>query len=425
MKAYINKIVNAAIKNPLISGSSVIFLGSLFANPLNFLFNLYMIKNLTVADYGILASLMSLTVLTTIPAGSMVPTIIKFSASYFAKGELDMVKGLFLKVTKFTIPLGLLVFLIFVIFQQRISQFFHIGDSMLVLLVGIIVALSFISVPNQPILQAKLAFRFIAFNAVFGSLLKLLLGLLLVYLGFSVWGALSALVISSIVPYLFSFTQLPFVFKKGVDTPHISIKKLISYGIPSTITLFALTSFASTDIIFVKHFFNNTDAGLYAGVSLIGKIVFFLTAPIGTVMFPLIVQKHTRNENFHTDFRIAMLLVIVPSCFIIVAYYFIPDFILTFSTKKEFTSVSSLLWLFGIFSAIYGVLTVLINFYLSIEKTKVFIPVAFGAVLQAVMLWFFHKTFLQVLMISITITGLLLLLLLLYYWRLYGQRAKR
>jgi len=419
------KIINSAIKNPLISGSSIFFLGSLLANPLNFLFNLYMTKNLTVADYGTLASLMSLFVLTTIPAGSIVPTIIKFAASYFARGELDLVKGLFLKVSKFTVSLGLLVLLIFVIFQQQISQFFHIENSMLVLLVGVIVAFSFISVPNQPILQAKLAFRFIAFNAVLGALLKLLFGLLLVYLGFSVWGALLALAISSIIPYLLSFTQLTFLLKKEVHILHISIKKMISYGIPSIITLLALTSFTSIDMIFVKHFFSNTDAGLYAGVSLIGRIVFFLTAPIGAVMFPLIVQKHTRKENFHTDFRIAMLLVIVPSCFVIAAYYFIPDFILTFSTKKEFTSVSSLLWLFGVFSAIYGVLTVIINFYLSIEKTKVFVPVAFGAVLQAVMLWFFHKTFLQVLIISITITGLLLLLLLLYYWRLYGQKTKR
>lgn len=418
------KLINVAIKNPLISGSSIIFLGSLFANPLNFLFNLFMTRNLTVADYGTLASLMSLITLTTIPAGALFPTVVKFAASYFAKNELDMVRGLFFKVSKLTIPLGLVALVIFIIFNQQISQFFRIRDSMLILLVGAIVAISFISVPNQPILQAKLAFRFIAFNTVFGSLLKLFFGLLLIYLGFSIWGALLALIVSSIIPYLLSFTQLTFILKKEVHVPHISIKKLILYGIPSTITLFSLTSFASTDIILVKHFFNNTDAGLYAGVSLIGRIVFFLTAPIGTVMFPLIVQKHTRKENFHTDFRIAMLLVIVPSCFVIVAYYFIPDFILTLSTKKEFISVSSLLWLFGVFSAIYGVLTVFINFYLSIEKTKVFIPVAFGAVVQAVMLWFFHKTFLQVLIISITITGLLLVSLLLYYWVLYGRKRE-
>lgn len=418
------KLINVAIKNPLISGVGVIFLGSLFTNPLNFLFNLFMTRNLTVADYGTLASLISLTVLASIPAGSLFPTIIKFAASYFAKGELAMVRGLFIKVSKFTILIGLFVLLIFIMFNQQISQFFNIEDSMMILLVGVIVAFSFISVPNQPILQAKLSFRFISFNSVFGTLLKLSFGLLLVYLGFSIWGALSALVISSIIPYLLSFTQLTFIFKKEVHIPHISIKKLISYGMPSTIALLSLTSFTSTDIILVKHFFNNTDAGLYAGVSLIGKIIFFLTAPIGTVMFPLIVQKHTRKEYYHNDFRLAMLLVIIPSCFVIVLYYFIPEFILTVSTKKEFVSVSSMLWLFGVFSAIYGVLTIVTNFFLSIEKTKIFIPMAFGAILQAVLLWFFHDTFLQVLIISLAITSLLLFGLLLYYWKLYGKNTK-
>lgn len=419
------KIINIAIKNPLISGSGVIFFGSLFANPLNFLFNLFMTRNLTVGDYGILASLMSLITLTTIPAGALLPTVIKFAASYFAKNELDMVRGLFFKVSRLTIPLGLLALLIFTLFNREISQFFRIEDTMLALLVGVIVAFSFIGVPNQPILQAKLAFRFTTFISVFGTVLKLFVGLLLVYLGFSIWGAMWAVLLSYLIPYLLSFIQLRFLFKKGVHTPHISIKKLISYGMPSTVALLSLTSFTSTDIILVKHFFNNTDAGLYAGVSLIGRIVFFITAPIGTVMFPLIVQKYTRNESYHNDFRLAMLLVIIPSCFVIILYYFLPEFILTVATKREFASVSSLLWLFGVFSAIYGVLTIVTNFFLSIEKTKIFMPIAISAMLQIVLLWFFHETFLQVLMISLVITSLLLFSLLLYYWQWYGRKKKK
>lgn len=417
------KLINVAIKNPLIAGSGIIFLGSLFASPLNFLFNLFMTRNLTIVDYGTFASLMSLITLTTILSGALLPTIIKFSASYFAKGELDMVRGLFIKVSKLTIPLGLMALLIFTMFNKEISKFFRIEDSLLISLVGVIVAFSFIGVSNLPILQAKLAFRFSTFISVFGTIVKLFVGLLLVYLGFSIWGAMLAVFLSYLVSYLLSFIKLTFLFKKGVHIPHISIKELLSYGTPSTIALFALTSFTSTDIILVKHFFDTTDAGLYAGVSLIGRIVFFLTAPIGTVMFPLIVQKYTRKEHFHTDFKLAMLLVIVPSCFVIVLYYFFPDFILTVSTKKEFAKASSLLWLFGVFSALYAVLTLITNFYLSIEKTKIFIPIALCAILQAVLLWFFHATFLQVLMISLSVTSLLLFSLLLYYWKLYGKKS--
>ena len=141
-------------------------------------------------------------------------------------------------------------------------------------------------------------------------------------------------------------------------------------------------------------------------------------------MFPLIAQKYTRKENYHNDFRVAMLLVIIPSCFVILLYYFLPEVILTVSTKKEFASVSSLLWLFGVFSAIYGVLTIITNFFLSIEKTKIFIPIAISAMLQTVLLWFFHETFLQVLTISLAITSLLLFGLLLYYWQWYGRKKK-
>ena len=51
-------------------------------------------------------------------------------------------------------------------------------------------------------------------------------------------------------------------------------------------------------LILVKHFFSPHDAGIYAGLSLIGRVIFFFSAPIASVMFPVIVQKYARKENY-------------------------------------------------------------------------------------------------------------------------------
>ena len=48
------------IKHPLVYGSSIVVIGGLVANFFHFLFNLFMSRNLSVADYGTLASIVSL-----------------------------------------------------------------------------------------------------------------------------------------------------------------------------------------------------------------------------------------------------------------------------------------------------------------------------------------------------------------------------
>lgn len=408
----------------LISGAGVIFVSSLLGSFLNFLYNLFMSRNLSVSDYGVLASLISLMTLFALPAGAVIPSIIRFAGSYFAKGNLNMVRGLYFKVIKPLFILGIFVFMIFLVFTREIGQFFNINNKSLIIIAGLNVLLGFVSVVNSPLLQAKLVFTFIALTNFVGSVLKLLLGAVVVLLGFSIGGVMWALFFSSLIQYFLSFLKLKFLFKKGVSAPKVDTGELFIYGAPAALALFGLASFITTDIILIKHFFNPSDAGIYAGMSLIGKVIFFFSAPIGTVMFPLIVQKHTRSENYHNIFKLSLLIVLIPSIAITTFYFIFPEFTIRFFTKREeYVAASSYLGIFGIFITMYSLLSIVTNFYLSIKKTKVFIPIIIGALSQIILIWIFHQSFLQIIIISLITVSLLLFLLLLYYGKLYGKKT--
>ncbi len=215
------------------------------------------------------------------------------------------------------------------------------------------------------------------------------------------------------------------MFHAGIGEPEISLRKLFSYGAPATVSIFGLTSLITVDIILVKHFFSPDMAGIYAILSLIGKIIYYLTAPIGTVMFPLIVQKYTRGEDFRKDFFLALFLVTLPSIFLIIFYSLFPNLIVSIFKKDLNPSFIHLIIPFGILASLFSVLSVIVNFYLAIGKTKIYIPIVIGAITQAIFIWFFHKTFLQVVIISIGLSCLLLTTLLLYYWQLYGIKEKK
>lgn len=404
------------IKHPLIYGSSIVVIGNLFANFFNFLFNLFMSRNLSISDYGVMASIVALIAFPSLAVGAITPMVIHFAGKYFATGELAMIRGLYLKINKWLFILAIVICLLFLIFIPTINAFFHINNTGILFLTDVIIFFIIISTLNMALVQAKLAFLSQVFINISGSVLKVVAGTILVFSGFALGGAVFAFFLSFLVSYIVSFIPLGFIFDRKTKPVHVDTIELFDYGIPSALTLIAITSFISTDIILVKHFFPPNQAGIYAGMSLVGRVIFYLSAPIGNVMFPVIVQKYSKNENFTNTFKFAMLLVLIPSIALTIFYYLFPNFTILFFLKKSaYLEVTSLLWIFGSFITLYSLLTIITNFFLSIKKTKVYIPISLGAIVQIVLILFFHQTFFQIVSISVGITFLLVLGLLLYY----------
>src|SRR3989344_3315413 len=128
------KRINQAINHPLISGSAIVFGGTLSANLFHFIFNLFMSRTLSVSDYGTLASLVSVILLFSLIADSFIPTIVHFSSLYFAKKELGIVSSIFFEVSKLSFFIGILTIITFLIFQESISQFLRMQETSLIFL---------------------------------------------------------------------------------------------------------------------------------------------------------------------------------------------------------------------------------------------------------------------------------------------------
>ncbi len=404
------------IRHPLVYGSSIVVIGGLVANFFNFLFNLFMSRNLSIADYGILASVISMISFPSLVTGAVAPLVTNFAASYFALNQLDKVRGLYIKIIKLLFLIGILVTSLFFIFIPQISGFFHIENRTILLITDLIIFLAFIGIVNMSLLQAKLAFGFQVFLNFLVAVTKLAFGVVFVFAGLSVTGAVSSMLIASTLGFVVSFYPVRFIFNRKIISPPIDKKELFAYGIPSALTLFGLTSLISTDIILVKHFFTPVNAGYYAGLALIGKVIFFLSAPITTVMFPIVVQQLSRSEKFTNTLKFSLLLVLLPSSFFTAIYFMFPGPVILFFLKKEaYLTVAPLLGIFGLHISFYAVLSILANFYLSINKTKIYIPILIGAVLQAISITIYHQSFLQIILLSLSVTFLLDMGLLLYY----------
>lgn len=424
MKEKIFGIGKRFIRHELVTGSIYLFLGFLLGSFFGFLVNLFLARNLIPSDYGVYASLLSLFTLTSIPTQSIIQIIVRFATDFFAKDEKNRAANLYFKTLKFLFVLSLLIFFIFLIFASFIENFLHLNNFWYVILTGLSVSISYLAIINTAFLQSLLKFSFIGISNVLNGVVRLAVAIILVYLGFKVFGGLVAIFFAIFVPFLFQFIPLKsFLTQKHKENAKISIKEIGEYALPTAITTLSLMSLTSTDVILVKHFFSSDAAGLYGGLSFIGKVIFYFTGPIPLVMFPLLIKRHNLGQNFHNLFYLALILVIFPSVVITSIYFLFPQFVIKlFLNGGEYLKIFNNLGLFAIFVTLFSIINVFVNFFLSLKKTIIFIFVLAAAAAQVVLIVLFHNSFREVIIDSLSVSFILLAVLFIFY--LFNYKTK-
>lgn len=409
-------LIRRIISHDLVGGAFFIFLGTSASSFLAFILNLFLARSLTYSDYGVFTSLLSLITLFTIPTLSFNTVILRFISKYFALNENEHASYFYKRMLLYIGILSVSIFILFFFLSGFISNFLKITDTRLIILTGFIVAVSYVSVVNTSVLQSLLRFKYMSFISVTSGLIKLFGGMGLVYLGYRVFGGLWAIFFMYFITLIFGFFPLKKIIIRHSEKIKFPHKEVFIYALPASVAVISIFSLISSDVILVKHFFSAEVAGLYGGLSVVGKVIFFFTAPIPSVMFPLLVKKHVKNESFNNVFYLSLLGVIVLSLGITLVYFLFPNFIIQlFLGGREYLKVSGYLGLFGLYISLFSVLNLLISFFLSIKKTEISYFLLIGAVSQIILIYLFHSNLLQVISVSMLVCSLLIISLLLYY----------
>lgn len=412
------KLLNL-LKHELVSGTFYMFLGGMLGAFLVFLLSLFLARKLSYSDYGTYVSLLSLYTLLTIPAGSLTATVVNFATRYFANNEIGKAADLYKKMSLLWLAVGLLITLIISIASPLLLNFLHIRDAVLIVLVGATVGITYLLIVNNAFIQSLTKFLYLSFATLAGSIARLALAGLLVVAGFGTFGALLGLLSFPLMILLLGFIPLLFLFKKDQEKASIDLKEVIVYAIPTSIGLLAMSSFITSDVILVKHFFSAHEAGLYGGLSIVGKVIFYFTAAIPSVMFPLVVKKHAKGEKYTNTYLLSLVLILAPSLVITAFYFLFSNFTINlFLGGKEFLKVAPLLGLYGIFITLFNLLSLTVNLFFSIKKTIVSIPIIIFGLIQLILIYLFHASFTEVIHVSILSVSLLLAFLLIYFYKI-------
>jgi len=406
------------LRAELVRGSFFIMIGTTAGGILGLLFNIFLLRVISIEEYGVYNTLASFSSLIVVFSQAITIVIMQYAAPLLAKQETKKAAYLYSISTRSMLLICSMIFLIIIIFSKSLGNFLHISNNFYFWLVGLTVSLSYFNVINTAFLQGLLKFGFISWTGFLGSIFRVIFGVIVVLLGFHVLGAFGSLTISTLIPLCVGFYPLLFLIYSKKEHIDLSKKDIIYYASCVSIVNFSLMSFTSSDILLVKHFFNPTNAGLYSAMSIAGKAIFYFTAPISTVLFPLIIKKYSQGEDFLKTFYAALSLVFFPSMAITLFYFLFPHITLLLLLGGKF-SLSPFIGFYALYISIFSLLNITVIFLLSLKKISIIFPMVAGALLQIISISIFHANFFQViissLIISIFLTGILL-----YYVNYYA-----
>lgn len=403
------KIFNL-IKHPLFSGSAIMIIGSNATNIINYIYHFVLGRLLGPANYGELVALISVIGLLGVIPGSLSLVIIKYISAAKNQDEVVILTN-WLKDKSFKVALGLFVLIIisspFIISFLRVSQIWYIL---------LIAASSLFSLPalvNRSILQGLLKFKAMIGSILIENTVKLILAAILIYIGFGIGGAVIGLTVAAITGWYFSVIYLK-SSKTGKRISMPDIRPMMFFAFPVIIQSFAITSLYSSDVILVKHFFSSHDAGIYGAISTLGKIIFFGAGPIGAVMFPLVARRQSRGEDHKRIFVYSFFATMLMSVAVLLIYWIYPSFVVTSLYNSSYLEAKNLLFWFGVFMSLFTFSSLLINYSLSLGRTKVVVLPLVAAFMQIVVISIFHQSLFQVITVSILVIALLFASLLIY-----------
>jgi len=391
------KIFLDRFKEPLLKSSSILFVTSTLGGAINYLFQIFMGRLLSIENYAVLISLLSLLAIISVPKESIRAAVVKGISPFIIKKNFDGVCSTYYVTLRVMSLICLLAFGVYILILPVTRNFLKLDSSFLVLLVGVIFCINLLLPVNLGILQGLKKFFLFGATSVIGALLKLVLGVVLVYLGFKVSDALSAIIISGLLVFFISFL---FVKRNFVNTSYskeTETAPILKSSLTMLLPFLLISILMHVDIILVKHYFPEKMAGLYSACAVLGRVALYFPGAIIIAMFSMVAHSHSSREETTRILWKSLLYTFISSGLIILVYFFIPEFLLTLTFGQRYSAIAYLLGLYGLAMLPIALIRIITNFQMARGEYSFVYSLLVGTVLMFIFINFWHNSLKQVL----------------------------
>jgi O-antigen/teichoic acid export membrane protein len=397
------------LHSKLVGGTLTLLAGSGFVGLTNLIYNVATARLLGPSGFAHATAVYTMLMLMSAVTLSFQTVCAKYIARYATtEDRVALFVSLHQRAWAAGISIGLVIFL----FGQALTNYLNLPDLVLVRLLALATAFYIPLGVRRGYIQGVHAFMPLAVNFMLEGLVRLGGVVLLTTLGLGVKGAVLASVLAIVVSYFFAFPT-PAVARLNLRRIPGSFRE----GLQAIVFFSSQTVINNFDIILVKHFFPPNEAGLYAAVALVGRLVNMCAWSVVNTMFPVSAAADPNEKEDRSVLFLSFGMVLAILTVLICGLWMVPNFLWNTLFGAHFAlanygALASLLILYAITTGVYSLSSVIITYEMSrkIANTS-WLQLAFSAMLT-LGVYAFHQTLRQVILVQLALMVVLLLTLL-------------
>jgi len=387
----------------VLNGSLVMLLGSGLVAGLNFAYNLAVARLLGPTGFGHACAVFTVLMLASAVALSFQLICAKFVARNASSGGRSAVyRGLSRQAWIVGIGMGLALAL----FSRETARYLRLPSATLVLLLACGLAFYVPLGVRRGGMQGVCAFGRLSWSFVIEVVVKLVGAVGFIALGFSTAGVVAAISLSVIAVY---FLPVP---RELSSAPGGGEPASFREGLQAIVFFAGQVVINNVDILLVKHFFPPDQAGVYAAIALVGRVVYLLSWSVVSAMFPISAAEKAEKESSSLLLPPVLLVLGIAVVFTL-GLGFSPQNVLDLLFGSAFGTavqgVGPMLALYAASTGFYSLSVVLIAYEMSrrIANTAWLQLVISGLIVGGIYL--FHASLQQVILVQLVLMSLLLI----------------
>lgn len=396
----------------LISGTTLA--GAVMAaNAVNLIFNAYLGRVISSEEFGIIALINTLLYVCGMFYLALGASVVHEVSRLESRAGPESAAGFLSSSTKQVMIISLFASIIWALTVPFTTRFFNIDNPLILYLFTPVFILYPLVAIGRGFLQGRLFFALTGFLILLEPVIKLLSAFFLLNLNlesFIYTSIYISVILTGITAILIAWYYKPKGFKGKYPFPH-------KFFWAAFLTTISTISFLALDMVLVKHYLSPVEAGQYAILALLGKIIYFLGSLLNIFTISLVSREPDEKKNPYLSFS-ALFAGSVTLCAIgIIALGFFGEFFipLLFGNKASSIIPYALPYISAI--ALFTLGSVVVTYHLARKKYIFpFISIGMAAVLTSGII-IYHQTLTQIVYVLLTVGFIYSVTLLIFHAR--------
>lgn len=402
----------------LLDGKLVFLVVTTGVSGLNLIHNLLMGRLLSPADYGQLTFINTLLlIIGLIPAGMQTVTA-RYGSIYESQNNDDLLKRLWRFGTSSGWVIGILIALVLVWLTPYFVEWFQLRNAWIVYPIIFGVPFFLATGTERGLLQGKERYYWLSGAYLIEGVIRLGLGVILTLaltaanrgLDGAIWALSQSLILTWFVAWLALYSKSPVEKnpqKESAETLSVEQKAWMSLFGFTAMALLGQALITNSDFVLVKNYFDSYDAGLYAAISVIGRIVYFGTLPLTVLIVPMIAREQAQGKSTKKLFFLLMGSGVLLCGGLVVASALFAPLIVELLYGAEYVTAAYLLPMYTVAAALFVLTNLLVTYRVALGKgSETWMPLL-AAIAQIIGVILFHDSLMTIIIVQISIMSVL------------------